>query len=117
MQITNTVFLVRPASFSYNTQTAASNTFQTKLEETPEKIQAKVLQEFDAFVAKLRSVGIAVQVFEDSTEPVNQMLCFPIIGFPFTEMGQLYCILCARRIDVWNATQLSWSGWKNKKTS
>ena len=77
MQITNTVFLVRPASFSYNTQTAASNTFQTKLEETPEKIQAKVLQEFDAFVAKLRSVGIAVQVFEDSTEPRKPDAVFP----------------------------------------
>lgn len=29
MQTTNSVFLVRPASFSYNNQTATSNAFQT----------------------------------------------------------------------------------------
>jgi hypothetical protein len=77
MQTTNTVFLVRPASFSYNTQTATSNAFQTIVELSPAEVQAKALEEFDGFVLKLRSEGIQVQVFEDSITPVKPDAIFP----------------------------------------
>lgn len=77
MQTTNCVFLVRPASFSYNTQTAVSNTFQTVVEKSPKEIQEKALEEFDAFVAKLRQEGIQVQVFEDSSIPIKPDAIFP----------------------------------------
>lgn len=77
MQTTNTVFLVRPASFSYNVQTAESNAFQTLAEINPIEIQAKALKEFDAFVTKLRAEGVQVQVFEDSLVPTKPDAIFP----------------------------------------
>jgi hypothetical protein len=77
MQTTNAVFLVRPASFSYNPQTATSNAFQSMTGLSPAAIQAKALEEFDAFVAKLRSEGLQVQVFEDSLVPVKPDAIFP----------------------------------------
>lgn len=77
MQTTNTVFLVRPASFSYNTQTAVSNAFQTILELSSREVQAKALEEFDAFVARLRAEGIQVEVFEDTLEPIKPDAIFP----------------------------------------
>lgn len=77
MQTTNTVFLVRPACFSYNTQTAASNAFQTILELSSREVQAKALEEFDAFVATLRAEGVQVEVFEDTSEPIKPDAIFP----------------------------------------
>lgn len=77
MQTTNKVFLVRPASFSYNTQTATSNAFQTILELSSTEIQAKALEEFDAFVTKLRAKGVQVEVFEDTPEPIKPDAIFP----------------------------------------
>jgi hypothetical protein len=77
MQTTNSVFLVRPASFSYNTQTATSNAFQTKVALSSTEIQAKALEEFDAFVAKLQREGIQVEVFEDTPDPIKPDAIFP----------------------------------------
>lgn len=77
MQTTNMVFLVRPASFSYNTQTATSNAFQTNVELSSIEIQAKALEEFDVFEAKLRAKGIQVKVFEDTAAPIKPDAIFP----------------------------------------
>jgi hypothetical protein len=64
-QITNSIAMVRPVSFSFNTQTAANDFFQHKLKERPDIIEAKALIEFDGFVEKLRSKGVDVHVFQD----------------------------------------------------
>lgn len=77
MQTTNTVFLVRPAAFSYNTETAASNAFQTIVDTDPKELQKKALEEFDAFVLQLRTVGVEVEVFEDSATPIKPDAVFP----------------------------------------
>lgn len=77
MQTTNTVFLVRPASFSYNTETAASNAFQTIVDTEPKELQKKALKEFDTFVLKLRKAGVEVEVFEDTVAPVKPDAIFP----------------------------------------
>jgi hypothetical protein len=77
MQTTNTVFLVRPASFSYNNQTATSNAFQTIVELSSAEVQAKAVEEFDAFVARLRAESIQVEVFEDTPDPVKPDAVFP----------------------------------------
>ena len=77
MQTTNQVFLVRPASFSYNKQTARSNAFQTITALSPVEIQTKALEEFDAFVMTLRTAGIQVEVFEDTPEPIKPDAVFP----------------------------------------
>lgn len=77
MQTTNTVFLVRPASFSYNTQTAASNAFQTIVAQSAIEVQGKALDEFDAFVTRLKAAGIQVVVFEDTPVPIKPDAVFP----------------------------------------
>jgi hypothetical protein len=77
MQITDTVLMIRPAAFSYNTETAANNFFQQTTEESIEDLQAKVLQEFDAVVNTLRSKGIHVMVIDDIPEPPKPDAIFP----------------------------------------
>ncbi len=64
-QITNSVVMVRPIGFSFNTQTAANDFFQSDLGEKPDIVEAKALIEFDAFVEKLRGKGITVHVIQD----------------------------------------------------
>ncbi len=70
--------MVRPANFGYNQETAANNHFQSE-EGTlsPSEIKEKALQEFDNFVALLRSKDINVLVLEDSVEPVKTDAVFP----------------------------------------
>ncbi|HNS30896.1 MAG TPA: arginine deiminase-related protein [Tenuifilaceae bacterium] len=77
MQTTNSVFLVRPANFGYNVETAVSNVFQNKMSEKEEVIQSKVLKEFDVFTSTLRSKGVNVFVFDDTPTPVKPDAIFP----------------------------------------
>jgi len=77
MQTTNSVFLVRPANFGFNVETAVSNVFQNKMSEKEEVIQSKVLKEFDAFTSTLRSKGVNVFVFDDTPTPVKPDAIFP----------------------------------------
>ena len=46
MQTTNTVLLIRPANFGFNTETEASNAFQNKVSESEQTIKQKALAEF-----------------------------------------------------------------------
>jgi len=77
MQTTNTVLLVRPASFSYNKETALSNAFQNEISTVAEGLQAKALEEFNTFVSILENKGISVQVFEDTPLPIKPDAIFP----------------------------------------
>lgn len=77
MQTTNSVFLVRPANFGFNVETAVSNVFQNKMSEKEEVIQSKVLKEFDTFTSTLRSKGVNVFVFDDTPTPVKPDAIFP----------------------------------------
>ncbi|MDT0552730.1 citrulline utilization hydrolase CtlX [Urechidicola vernalis] len=77
-QITNTILMVRPVNFRMNEQTAVNNYYQKSLKATlPATIQAKALEEFDAFVSKLRAKGINVIVVEDTSEPNTPDSIFP----------------------------------------
>ncbi|SDX12916.1 hypothetical protein SAMN05444411_103157 [Lutibacter oricola] len=77
-QITNNILMVRPVSFRMNEQTAVNNYYQKELENlNPETIQFKALQEFDAFVEKLRSVGVNVVVVNDTKENDTPDSIFP----------------------------------------
>ena len=64
-QTTNTILMIRPVSFRMNEQTAVNNYFQEDLDLKNAEINAKAQQEFDAFVEKLRAVGINVIVEHD----------------------------------------------------
>ncbi|TAG86554.1 MAG: amidinotransferase [Bacteroidetes bacterium] len=77
-QTTNNVLMIRPVRFTYNTQTAESNSFQNEaLREDAENTQKKALQEFDTMVESLRKEGINVHVIEDTPEPHTPDSIFP----------------------------------------
>lgn len=77
-QTTSQLLMVRPASFSFNQETAASNAFQINDSSLNEvEIQAKAIIEFDNFVQLLREKGITVLVSEDTKYPIKKDAIFP----------------------------------------
>lgn len=77
MQTTSHILMIRPVSFVYNEETAINNAFQSASEETTANVQQKALQEFDDFVALLRSNGVDVTVVEDTPVPHTPDSIFP----------------------------------------
>jgi hypothetical protein len=74
-QSTDTVLMIRPASFKYNVETAQSNAFQKAPSiENPNEL---ALQEFDAMVSILRAEGVNVWVEDDSISPEKPDAIFP----------------------------------------
>lgn len=65
LQTTDTILMIRPVSFRKNEQTAVNNYFQEDLNFENAEINVKAQQEFDAFVEKLRAVGVTVIVEQD----------------------------------------------------
>ncbi|SOC80771.1 hypothetical protein SAMN06296241_2327 [Salinimicrobium sediminis] len=76
-QITDTVLMVRPVAFRMNEQTAVNNYFQEGLHLSNEQINKKAQEEFDAFVEKLRSVGVNVIVVNDDEKLDTPDSIFP----------------------------------------
>jgi hypothetical protein len=76
-QTTNTILMIRPVNFRMNEQTAVNNYFQEDLDLKNTEINTKAQEEFDAFVKKLRAVGINVVVEND-----NELLDTPDSIFP-----------------------------------
>lgn len=76
-QLTNRVLLVRPASFSFNTETAASNAFQHQPGMEKMTILSRVQDEFDHFAGTLRQNGVHVTVVEDTPFPPKPDAIFP----------------------------------------
>ena len=89
-QTTNTILMVRPASFRMNEQTAVNNYYQQELSGMlPASVNAKAQEEFDAFVQKLQSVGVEVVVIEDTKEPDTPDALFPNNWISFHENGDV----------------------------
>jgi hypothetical protein len=76
MQAARHVFLVRPAGFGYNHETARTNSFQVK-PAREQDLSERVLQEFDSFAASLRAAGVGVTVFDDTAAPRKPDAVFP----------------------------------------
>lgn len=77
-QITSKVFMIRPANFGYNEQTAENNYFQTKADESQsEGIKLQAVVEFDNMVQVLQSEGVHVDVFQDTQTPLKPDAVFP----------------------------------------
>lgn len=77
-QTTSNIFMVRPANFGFNPETAENNAFQVNdqnfsLEER--RNLAKI--EFDNFVEKLRKKGINVVVGHEKESPIKTDSVFP----------------------------------------
>lgn len=71
MQTSESILMVRPASFGFNTETAENNFYQKKDDRSGLKLQELARKEFDAFVALLRDQGVRVVVTEDPVSPAK----------------------------------------------
>ncbi len=65
MQTASAVAMVRPAAFTFNQETAASNYFQYQPDKQVLSLQQKAIVEFDALVTLLRDNNVDVLVLED----------------------------------------------------
>jgi hypothetical protein len=73
-----------------NEQTAVNNYYQKVIDGLlPATVNAKAQQEFDAFVAKLKSVGVDVIVVEDTLNPDTPDSIFPNNWISFHENGDI----------------------------
>ena len=88
-QTTNTILMIRPISFRMNEQTAVNNYFQENLDIQNAEINAKAQEEFDAFVDKLRAVGVNVIVEQDDILLDTPDSIFPNNWMSFHENGNV----------------------------
>jgi hypothetical protein len=90
-QSTNTVLMIRPASFKYNEETAVNNYYQKKSYESDTNAVEIARREFDGLVDVLSSEGIQVQVIDDTSSPEKPDSLFPNNWISFHEDDQ--CVL------------------------
>ncbi len=89
-QTTNSILMIRPVAFRMNEQTAVNNYYQKVLDGlSTETVNAKAQEEFDAFVNKLRMVGVDVIVVEDTKTPDTPDSIFPNNWISFHENGDV----------------------------
>ncbi|MFZ1809040.1 MAG: arginine deiminase-related protein [Cyclobacteriaceae bacterium] len=105
-QVPHTILMVRPASFGYNPETAASNAFQ-KRSDNEGVVQSMAIKEFDSAVEAMVAKGISVLVVEDTLNPVTTDAIFPNNWITTHEDGQiiLYPMMAPsrrleRRMDI-----------------
>src|SRR5277367_3822654 len=99
-QSAGTVLMVRPASFGFNPQTAASNTFQQgPTGSEADSVQSTVLREFDAAASALERAGVEVLVVLDSEKPHKPDAIFPNNWVSFHRDGTvaLYPLMAPNR--------------------
>lgn len=88
-QITNTLLMIRPVAYRMNEETAVNNYFQEKMSLSNQEINAKAQEEFDAFVTKLKAVGVQVIVENDIKEMETPDSIFPNNWISFHENGDV----------------------------
>lgn len=88
-QITNTLLMIRPVAYRMNEETAVNNYFQEKMSLSNQEINAKAQEEFDAFVTKLKAVGVQVIVENDIKEMETPDSIFPNNWVSFHENGDV----------------------------
>ena len=88
-QITNTVLMVRPVRFRMNEETVVNNYFQEEMDLKNEEINRQAQQEFDAFVHKLREVGVKVIDVDDIYEQNTPDSVFPNNWITFHQNGNV----------------------------
>ncbi len=87
-QITDSILMVRPVAFRMNEQTAVNNYYQKVIDGLlPATVNANAQAEFDAFVEKLRGVGVNVIVVDDTLDPDTPDSIFPNNWVSFHENG------------------------------
>ena len=94
------VLMVRPASFGFNPQTAASNAFQQITDSPGEaETQRLALDEFDGLAKALQQAGVEVLIAPDTPRPVKPDAIFPNnwVSFHFDGTVALYPMLAPNR--------------------
>ncbi len=79
--------MIRPVAFRMNEETAVNNYFQEDIDLRNSEINARAQAEFDAFVAKLRAVGVRVIVEHDDLKMDTPDSIFPNNWVSFHENG------------------------------
>jgi hypothetical protein len=98
-QCAGTIFMVRPASFGYNLETAASNAMQHSPPPDSASTARLAREEFAGLVKALASEGVRVVVGEDTPEPARPDAVFPNNWLSFHADGTLvlYPLLAPNR--------------------
>src|SRR3984885_4719844 len=107
-QSARAVLMVRPASFGFNRQTAASNAFQRlPAESEAAEAQELALAEFDVLAKALQRAGVDVLIVPDTPQPAKPDALFPNnwVSFHFDGTVALYPMLapnrrCERREEI-----------------
>ncbi|MCY7294055.1 citrulline utilization hydrolase CtlX [Alteromonas sp. a30] len=94
----NTLLMVPPSCFKFNTETGADNEFQHHLNMTDAELQKRATQEFDNMVARLRKFGANVLVFDDPQDNTPDAV-FPNNWFSTDGNGNVYIypMVCENR--------------------
>ena len=99
-QITNTILMIRPATFRSNEQTAVNNYYQKAVTHmASEDLLVAAQNEFDAFVVKLEAKGIRVIVVDGIAKDDTPDAHFPNNWISFHQDGTvaLYPMFAANR--------------------
>ena len=81
--------MIRPVAFRRNEQTVVNNFFQEEMNLSDAKINTLAQKEFDAFVEKLRAVGVQIIVENDILEMDTPDSIFPNNWISFHENGNV----------------------------
>ena len=101
-QITNSIMMIKPVGFRYNEQTAVNNYYQKVLDNlSAEQTQENALNEFNAFVEKLKNAGVNVIVVEDTKTQDTPDSIFPNnwVSFHSSGLVGLYPMYAENRRD------------------
>lgn len=98
-QCAGAVFMVRPAAFGWNPQTAPSNRYQSAADPAPQAVTVAARREFDALALALSESGVRVHALEDRAEPRCPDAAFPNNWVTFHADGTvvLYPMLAPNR--------------------
>ncbi|MBI2022391.1 amidinotransferase [Candidatus Daviesbacteria bacterium] len=88
-QLTDTVVMVSPNHFGFNPQTANSNPFQHKLNDSELSVQKKALEEFRNMVDILKKEGVNVLILPSREEVMTPDAIFPNNWFSHHQDGKL----------------------------
>lgn len=87
-QTTNIIFMIEPAAFGFNAETAENNFFQHNVSLKSTAIQDQALIEFNHLIENLRAKDIRVIVVKDTLYPHKPDAIFPNNWISFHSGGQ-----------------------------
>lgn len=113
MALTSTVLMIRPSHFGFNEEAFRTNKFQKVPDQlSPTEVQAKALEEFEAFVQELESLDVEVVVFDDDPKAFTPDAIFPNNWFSTHPTGEIITYAMAhenrrreRRMDIVHALE------------